>query len=149
MLVNTSGQSDRWADFNVTATTVAGEGCRNTPAIAVKADRTSRRYALAQLDKAVKGHGQRHQRCLFFGPHRRNRAGLFAMRGLPPQREAAPFQPAIQRGKVWELWHPLQHLVTGVAGVLFDLTFAIVLGPMADNGSSQPAAGLQSSGSQT
>ena len=44
------------------------EGRRNTVAVVLKADQTGRRYALAQLDEAVKGDRQRHQRGLFFSP---------------------------------------------------------------------------------
>jgi hypothetical protein len=39
----------------------------------------------------------------------------------PPQLEAAIFQPGIQRGKVGEVRHTLQHLVAGIATVLLDL----------------------------
>ena len=45
------------------------------------------------------------------------------MRGLLPQLEASRFQPGIQRGKVWKVRHPLQHLVAGIPNVLLDLTF--------------------------
>jgi hypothetical protein len=45
------------------------------------------------------------------------------MRGLPPQFEAAFFQPSIQRGKVGKARHSLQHLVAGIPDVLLDLAF--------------------------
>lgn len=40
-----------------------------------------------------------------------------------PQRDATLFQPVIQRGKIGKVRHALQHLMTGVADVLLDLTF--------------------------
>ena len=43
------------------------------------------------------------------------------MRGHPPQIEAALFQPSIQRGKVGEVRHALQHLMAGISNVLLDL----------------------------
>jgi hypothetical protein len=48
-------------------------------------------------------------------------AGLFAMRGLLPQREATLLQPGIQRGKIWKVRHPMQHLVARIPNVLLDL----------------------------
>ncbi len=83
---------------------------------------TGRLDALAQRDEAVKSDGQRHQRGLFLGPDIGDRAWLFAMRGLPPQPGASRFQPGIQRGKVWEVRHALQHLVAGIPDFLLDLT---------------------------
>jgi len=119
--VRTDPQADR----------AIGERRGDTVAIAFEADQTGGRDALAQLDKAVKRHGQRPQRGLLFGPDIGDRAGLSAMRGLPPQLEAALFQPCIQRGKFWEAWHPLQHLMASVANVLPGLPAAIGLEPMA------------------
>jgi len=121
---------------------------RNAVAIAFKADQTSGRDALAQLDEAVKGDRQWHQRYLFLGPDIGDRARLFAMGCLSPQREATLFQPGIQCGQIWEVRHPLQHLVAGISNVLLDLPPS----PAVSNrwrlaGSTQPAAGLQNSGS--
>jgi len=75
------------------------EGRRNTVAIALKADQTCRRDALAQLDKAVKGNGQWHQGRLLFSPYIGDGAGLFAVRGLPPQLHATLFPQAFSAAR--------------------------------------------------
>ena len=94
---------------------------RDAVAIALKADQAGGRDALAQLDEAVKGDRQRHQGHLLFSPDIGDGAGLFAMSRLPPQFLATLLQPCIQRGKVREVWHALQHLVAGIPNVLLDL----------------------------
>ncbi len=91
--------------------------------LTLKTDQTGRRDAFAQLDEAVKGDRQLHQRGLFLSPDIRDRARQRAMSGLAPQPEATLFQPSIQRSKVGEVRHALQHLMTGVPDVLLDLAF--------------------------
>jgi len=83
--------------------------------------RLPERDALAQLNEAVKRHGQWHQGRLLFSPDIGDRAGLFAMRGLPPRLKAALFQPGVQCGEVRKVRHPLEHLVTGIPDILLDL----------------------------
>ena len=96
---------------------------RNTVAIAFKADQAGGRDTLAHLDEAVKRDRQRHQGCTLLSPDIGNGPGQRAMGGLMPQRDATLFQPVIQRGKIGKVRHALQHLMTGVADVLLDLTF--------------------------
>ena len=72
-----------------------GEWRRNAVAIALEADQTCGREAFAQLDEAVKGDGQRHQRGLLYDPDIGDRTGQSAMGRLAPQRPAASFQSSI------------------------------------------------------
>ncbi len=43
------------------------------------------------------------------------------MSRVSPQVQATPFQPGIQRLKIWEVWHALQYLVARIPNVLLDL----------------------------
>jgi hypothetical protein len=126
------------------------KGCRDAVAIAFKADQAGWRDALADLNEAVKGHRQGHQGSPFRSPDIRDCSGQRAMGSLVPQRDATLLQPGVQRGKIRKVRHALQHLMAGVADVLLDLPPS----PAVSNrwrhaGSTQPAAGLQKSGSKT
>ena len=116
---------------------------RNAVAIAVETDQAGGRHALALLDKAIEGSRQLHQGCLLFGPDIGDCSGQNPMRDLAPKLEAALFQPSVQGAQIRKVrgWQPKAWPC--VLDVLLDLALVIVLGPMADNGSSQPDAGLQ------
>lgn len=91
--------------------------------IAFKADQAGGRDTLAHLDEAVIGDRQRHQCSTLLSPDIGIGPGQRAISGLMPLRDATLFQPVIQRGKIGKVRHALQHLMTGVADVLLDLTF--------------------------
>lgn len=72
------------------------------------------------------------------------------MRRAFPQLQTVLFQTGIQRGEVWEVRHSLEQLVTGVPHVLLDrFRRQRARTDGASLARSQPAAGLQISGSKT
>lgn len=116
------GRYDKTIRVNPQADRTVRERSRHRIAVAVEGDKTSWRYALDLLDKAIEGPAQRHQAGRFLGMHIGHSAGHGAMLDLAPLGDALSFQPSVQFSQTREAGHRLPQPAPGILDILLDLT---------------------------